>query len=108
MVEHAQAFDLQRLEVGRRAARQVHAETLPGHGVAVLESGVADRLLADPGPLRDQLRGEGGVHAALLDRQQQVFARPARSEGVDLLDEEVLGGGADGRRQHRVSVGSGQ
>src|SRR3546814_14353775 len=47
-------------------------------------------------------------HAALLDRQQQVFARTAGGKGVDLLDEEILGTGADGRRQHRVSVGPGQ
>src|SRR3546814_14858217 len=75
MIEHAQPVDLQRIDVGRRTARQVHAETLPGHGVAILEPGIADRLLADPGPLREQLRGERGVHAALPDRQQQVFAR---------------------------------
>src|SRR3546814_4610770 len=58
MIEHAQPVDLQRIDVGRRTARQVHAETLPGHGVAILEPGIADRLFADPGPLREQLRGE--------------------------------------------------
>ena len=51
---------------------------------------------------------ERGVHAALLDRQQQVLALARGLEAGDFLDEEILGGAAKARRQHRVAEGTRQ
>src|SRR5690606_28572846 len=62
--------------------------------------------LVDPGPLREQPGHECGVHAALLDRQQQVFAGAAGCECVDLFDTEVLGRRTETCRQHRCAMGA--
>src|SRR5690606_6127002 len=101
--EHAQPLPgggivaLQRLHARRLAPGQLHAEALARDRVAVLQAGVADRALVHPGPLRQQARDEGGVHAALLDAQQQVLARAAGLEAVELGDIEVLRRHADAR-----------
>src|SRR5690606_28566940 len=84
---------------------QVDAEALHGHRMAVLEPGVADPGLVDARPLREQPGHEGGVHPALLDRQQQVFPGAAGRERVDLVDAEVIGRRTETRRQHCRAMG---
>src|SRR5690606_37508955 len=98
---HAQALALQGLQRRRLAPGQLHAETLDRHRMAVLEARVADRDLRDAGPARNFAGDEAGVHAALLDGQQQVLAVAAGLEAVQLLDPEVLRAAADARRHHR-------
>ena len=93
---------------GRDLLRQVHAEALPGHRMAVLQAGIAHAHFRHARPLRQALGGEGGVHAALLDRQQQVLAAAAGFEAGQLLDAEILGRGADRRREDGIAVGARQ
>src|SRR5690606_12319733 len=89
----------------RLAPGQLHAEALHGDRVAVLEPGIADRHLRHPGPARDLPGDEAGVHAALLDGQEQVLAVAAGLVTVQFLDPEILRAGADPRRQHRRAEG---
>src|SRR5690606_41285114 len=54
--------------------------------------------------LRDVSRHVRGVHAALLDRQQQVLALAGGREGIDFLDDEIPGAVAHRRRQRRRTM----
>jgi hypothetical protein len=104
MVEHFKFIGLQHRNIRRDLLRQPHAEALARHGMAILQSRVTDRRFRDAGPGRDALRGEGGVHPAFLDGQQEVLAGAAGLERGNFLDEEVFGRRADRRAANRVAV----
>src|SRR5690606_4659430 len=58
--------------------------------VAILEARMAHVALLHPGPPGDAAHGVRGVHAALGDGQQQVFAAAIGLEGRQFGDPEIL------------------
>ena len=89
-------------------AGQLHREGLPGHGMAILEARITDRDLRHAGELRQLARDPVGVGAALLHPQQQVLAGTLGVVAEDLLDQEVLGTGAQPGSQWRFAESMGQ
>ena len=92
MAQPGQVLDTRQIgqfRVGR--AGQVQAEPLLGHGMAILEAGIADRARPQTEPARELRRDPGGIAAGLANTQVQVLTAATGFEG-QLLAHLKIGG----------------
>ena len=100
-LEDTQRRPFSRGQIGITLARQVQAEPLPGQGLAVLESGIADIALRHAGGAGQTAGRLFGVQAALFHPQPEVFTLTGERNIQHLVDLEIFGRGF----QHRPPAG---
>ena len=90
----------------RREPRLRHREPLRGHRAAVLQARVTHIIRRTAAGSRKLAGDPLCIGVALADPEQDVLPLPRRLESELLLDDEVLGLGAQSSRAERRTVGA--